>query len=149
VAVFQRIAYPANATAQSDCRVITWPAADAPALLAADPAIALNAVRMLGGRTLDMLLRLHEVSAIGVEPRVARAILREVEEQAVGGRSQRNEVRLSRRALAELSATTLHTVSRLVSGWSRDGIVIAGRGRLVIRDAPALAARALRGTGEV
>ena len=46
---------------------------------------------------------------------------------------------LSRLDLAEMTGTTLFTVSRLLSGWQRDGILDLGRQRVTILDPDALA----------
>ena len=45
---------------------------------------------------------------------------------------------ITRQDLAEMTGTTLHSVSRIVSAWAGRGIVGRGRARLVVRDLPAL-----------
>ncbi|MCS7174094.1 MAG: helix-turn-helix domain-containing protein, partial [Armatimonadetes bacterium] len=45
---------------------------------------------------------------------------------------------LSREDLAGLTGTTLYTASRILSRWAQQGIVSAGRQRLVIRKPHAL-----------
>jgi len=37
-----------------------------------------------------------------------------------------------------MTGTTLHTVSRTLSGWEQNGLVESGRQRIVIRDAHTL-----------
>jgi len=39
---------------------------------------------------------------------------------------------LSRQDLAEITGTTLHTVSRILSAWEQRGIVTSGRRKIVI-----------------
>ena len=46
---------------------------------------------------------------------------------------------LTRQELADLTGTTLYTVSRTLSGWERAGIVEGGRRRVVVRDLTQLA----------
>ena len=46
---------------------------------------------------------------------------------------------LSRQDLAELCGATLYTVSRTLSAWAKDGIVEAGRQRVMVRDLGRLA----------
>jgi len=41
---------------------------------------------------------------------------------------------LTRQDLAELTGTTLYTVSRTLSAWQRRGLVDVGRTRVVIRE---------------
>ena len=40
--------------------------------------------------------------------------------------------------IAEMTGTTLHTVSRILSAWETQGLVEGGRQKLVVCDAPAL-----------
>ena len=49
---------------------------------------------------------------------------------------------LSRQDVAELTGTTLHTVSRLFSAWESQGIVKGGRQKLLVRDRSRLEALA-------
>jgi CRP-like cAMP-binding protein len=41
---------------------------------------------------------------------------------------------LTRQDVAEMTGTTLHTVSRLFSAWEAQGIVKGGRQKLMVRD---------------
>ena len=45
---------------------------------------------------------------------------------------------ITRQDLSELTATTLHTVSRLLSSWEKQGLVMSKRKRITVRDAHAL-----------
>src|SRR5215212_1424598 len=54
------------------------------------------------------------------------------------GRKVENGVRIdfpiSRQDVAEMTGTTLHTVSRILSAWEDKGLVEGGRQRIVLRD---------------
>ena len=68
-----------------------------------------------------------------VERRVARALLRLVGQ--AGTKTEGGvliDFPLSRQDLAELTGTTLHTVSRILSSWEHKGIIESGRRRIVI-----------------
>jgi CRP-like cAMP-binding protein len=41
---------------------------------------------------------------------------------------------ISRQDVAQMTGTTLHTVSRILSAWEGEGLVEGGRRRIVIRD---------------
>ncbi len=41
---------------------------------------------------------------------------------------------ISRQDIAEMTGTTLHTVSRILSAWEQQGLVESGRQRIVLRD---------------
>jgi CRP-like cAMP-binding protein len=44
----------------------------------------------------------------------------------------KHDLTLTRQDLAEMSGTTLYTVSRLLSSWEKQGLVIASRERVII-----------------
>ncbi|MCC2975882.1 Crp/Fnr family transcriptional regulator [Sphingomonas sp. PL-96] len=134
VSALRQIAYPATVTALTEVRALSWPSERMRPLIAEHPALASNFVHMIAERNEEMLQRLHEVSTLPVAQRVARALLRLAENEGAA------QVALSRQDLAELTATTLHSVSRLVSRWERAGIVAAGRKKVRILDADRLAA---------
>jgi CRP-like cAMP-binding protein len=131
--------YPADAVAVSDCVEIHWPAATMTELMERYPGIALNALSIVGRRLGEMQSRLRELSTERVERRVAHALLRLVRQ---GGRRVEGGVQidfpLSRQDLAEMTGTTLHTVSRTLSAWEAQGIVESGRQLVVIRKPHAL-----------
>jgi CRP-like cAMP-binding protein len=106
------------------------------------PRMGRNAVEVVGSRIEELQTRLREVATRRVEQRLAATLLRLVVQS---GRSHNDGVEipfpLSRQELAELTATTLHTVSRTLSAWDQEGIVDARRSsRLVIRAPARLAA---------
>ncbi|MFV1917938.1 Crp/Fnr family transcriptional regulator [Sphingomonas sp. MJ1 (PH-R8)] len=136
VAALRQMPYPATVTALTDIRALSWPADKMRQLIAAHPELASNFLQMIAERNEEMLQRLHEVSTLPVAQRVARALLRLAADGAPGEGGV--QVALSRQDLAELTATTLHSVSRLVSRWERAGIVAAGRKRVRILDAERL-----------
>ena len=43
------------------------------------------------------------------------------------------DLSLSRQDLAEMTGTTLYTVSRILNGWERENLVTVGRGQVVVR----------------
>jgi CRP-like cAMP-binding protein len=45
---------------------------------------------------------------------------------------------ISRQDVAEMTGTTLHTVSRILSAWEQRGLVEGGRQRIVLRNPHAL-----------
>ena len=83
-----------------------------------------------------------------VERRVAHALLR-LAKQA--GRKVEQGVEIdfpiSRQDIAEMT-TTLHTVSRTLSGWEQQGLVESGRQRIVLCDPHKLFQLAEQASGE-
>jgi CRP-like cAMP-binding protein len=110
-------------------------------LMGKHPQIALNAVAVLGFRYQETQARLREVSTETVERRIAHALLR-LARQAGRRTAEGTEIcfPLSRQDIAELAGTTLHTVSRTLSAWEKDGIVSSAHRHVVICLPDALAA---------
>jgi len=134
VAVFPDAAYPATATAVEATRVLAWPRSEVERLLRRQPAVALNALRILSARTRELQERVRELATEKVAQRIARALIR-LARQA-GRRVEGGvliDLPLSREDLAKVAGTTLFTVSRTLSAWEADGIVSTGRERVLIR----------------
>lgn len=125
--------HPGTVTAVNDCDLLGWSSAAIRKIMRDDPSVALNAVALLGNRYHDMQVRLRELSTERVEQRIAHTILRLAER---AGRHTARGVEIafpvSRQDLAEMSGTTLHTVSRTVSAWEEQGIMDCGRRRVII-----------------
>ena len=139
LAIFTDGLYPADAVAVADCVELSWPAAAMTELMDRHPAIARNALSIIGGRLRELQNRLREVATERVERRIAHALLRLV--RHAGRRVEAGveiDFPLSRQDVAEMTGTTLHTVSRTLSAWESQGIVESGRQQVVIRKPNAL-----------
>jgi CRP/FNR family transcriptional regulator, nitrogen oxide reductase regulator len=126
--------FPVSAQAAEDSQVLYWTQAEILALIERYPVMALNALRLLVGSVREFQDRYRELATERVERRVARAILR-LASQA-GRKTDEGvllDLPLTRQDLAEMTGTTLYTVSRIISQWERQGLVAAGRERIVIR----------------
>src|SRR3954462_12136148 len=127
--------YPATAVAAVDSVALAWPSSAWGRLTAKFPALAAGALQTVGSRLQDTQTRIVEMSSEQVEQRVAHALLR-LAKQA--GRKVEHGVEIdfpiSRQDVAEMTGTTLHTVSRILSAWEQQGLVEGGRQRIVLRD---------------
>ncbi len=130
-----RTTYPATAISVVDSVALAWPSAAWPRLVARHPSLAVNMMQTVGGRLQDAHTRVIEMSTEQVERRVAHALLR-LAQQA--GRKGEDGILIdfpiSRQDVAEMTGTTLHTVSRLLSAWEDQGLVDSGRQRISIRN---------------
>jgi CRP-like cAMP-binding protein len=118
-----------------DSVVLAWPSAAWSRLSERFPALATGALRTVGSRLQDAHTRVMEMSTEAVERRVAHAVLRLLKQ--AGRKTERGieiDFPISRQDLAEMTGTTLHSVSRILSGWEAQGLVDAGRMRVVVRD---------------
>ncbi|MBU3030592.1 Crp/Fnr family transcriptional regulator [Paracoccus marinaquae] len=131
--------YPGTSRAAVDSQVIGWPMADWDAVVESTPQLALNAMQTIGQRLDEAHTRLRELSTEEVERRVAHTVLRLTQKAGRrDGDGTRIDFPISRQDIAEMTGTTLHTVSRILSGWESRGIVRGGRQRLTLVDSDAL-----------
>ncbi|MBX3531350.1 MAG: Crp/Fnr family transcriptional regulator [Rhizobiaceae bacterium] len=134
-----RTTYPASAVAAVDCVVLTWPNAAWPELQALAPAFGASAYRTIGTRLQETQAQVMEMSTQQVEQRIANALLRIVSQS--GKKTPEGieiDFPITRQDIAEMTGTTLHTVSRLLSAWEGEGLVKSGRQKVVITDPHAL-----------
>ena len=135
----QRSDYPGTAIAAVDSVALSWPTQMWPDFIDHHPRLAVSAMQTIGQRLGEVHTRIREMSTEEVERRVAHAVLR-LAKQA--GRAEANGIRIdfpiTRQDIAEMTGTTLHTVSRILSAWEGRGIVEGGRQKLLVRDLEAL-----------
>lgn len=126
--------YPVSAEAAEDSEVLYWSQQTLLRLLERYPVLALNAIKVLAGHVREFQDRYRELATERVERRIARAVLRLASQTGVKtDEGILLNLPLSRQDLAEMSGTTLFTVSRTLSQWEEKGLVTAGRERLLIR----------------
>lgn len=96
-----------------------------------------NMVRAYEKQTQELECRFREVSTEHVGSRLANELIRLFErfEHCLDGNG---EIHLSRAELAQLTGTTLYTVSRILSNWQKLGAVSIRRERVQLRDVAAL-----------
>lgn len=126
--------YPASAEAADDSVALYWDSETMAGLMERYPRLAVAALRMLARQVQEMQERYRELATERVEQRLARALLRlssQTGRQVPGGVLL--DVRLSRQDLAQMTGTTLYTVSRILSRWEQAGLVKSRRERVLIR----------------
>ncbi|MEO8601964.1 MAG: Crp/Fnr family transcriptional regulator [bacterium] len=126
--------YTLSAEATRWSQAVVWKVPTMIALMERYPSIAVNALREMAARLQELRERYRELATERVERRVAHALIRLARE--AGWRRESGfslvDIPLSRQDLAEMTGTTLYTVSRILAGWRRDGIIESGRQRLAI-----------------
>jgi CRP-like cAMP-binding protein len=125
--------YHTTALATKDSIVLSWNAVDMVRLMKSYPSIALNAIAGVGRRMMDTLARTGAVHSEKVSRRIARTLLHLVR---TSGCQQETGIKIdfpiSRQDLAEMTGTTLYTVSRTLSKWQKLGILKSGRQSIVV-----------------
>jgi CRP-like cAMP-binding protein len=132
--------FPASAVAVEDSCALRWPSAQWEPLSRVCTHLTEHVVQAVGKRLQDAHQRIRELSTERVEQRLAHALLRLAQQF---GRSTATGVSidfpLSRQNLAEMTGTTLHTVSRLLSAWKERGLLELGRQHVALLDLDGIA----------
>ena len=130
VAIFTDGQYPADGVAMTDSVEVSWGRAELLALTERHPRIALNLIAIVGHRLAELQNRVREMATQRAESRIANTLLR-FGAQAGRATAAGTEIAfpLRRKDIADISGTTLYTVSRTLGDWRRRGLIAAdGRG---------------------
>ncbi len=128
IAAIPHADYPLSVQALEPSVLLRWERATLYTLMEHHPLIAYHTLRMVAGRFVELQTRYRELATERVERRIARALLRLA--QQAGQHDARGvliDMALSRQDLAEMTGTTLYTVSRTLSQWEQRGIIESGR----------------------
>lgn len=143
--------HPVSATAVEDSLVLSWPATAWGALSARFPLLAANTLKAIGEKLQEAQNRVVEMSTEHVDQRLARTLLRLADRS--GCRTDDGvaiNFPLTRRDIAEMTGSTIFTVSRRLSSWEERGWIDGSRQRVILKHPQALRAivadvRAARG----
>jgi CRP/FNR family transcriptional regulator, nitrogen oxide reductase regulator len=125
--------YPVTAETVADTQLLGWYKDDIQQLMLQYPTLALSGLNLIAQRFVGLQAQFRELATERVEQRVARTLLRLVRQ--AGRRTDEGvliDMPLSRQDLAEMTGTTLFTVSRILSKWEQDGLIQTSRERVVI-----------------
>lgn len=127
-----------SARAMEHCKALVWEYKKLHNLMAEYPQIRRNISQIMFGRLNELQERFREVASEKVAQRLALALLRLIKQV---GKPVRGglEVSLSREELAQMTGTTLFTISRILSRWAEKGLVLPRREAVVVLDAERLA----------
>src|SRR6266498_2828510 len=132
-AVRENATYPASAQALEQSTALAIKSDYLHEMMQTRPYLSLDLMKLMTTYIQEMQERYRELATEKVERRIARVLLRLAAQM---GTKMEDGIELSftRQDLAEMSGTTLYTVSRVLSEWERQGLVEAGRERLLIRN---------------
>ena len=91
-----------------------------------DVPISMDLMQLMTNYIQEMQARYRELATERVQQRIARALLR-LASQSGQKAADGIELTLSRQDFAEMSGTTLYTVSRVLTEWERQGLIASGR----------------------
>jgi len=122
-----------SARAMEKCQALVWEYSRLQLLVVQFPQIGANIFKILAGRLRELEERFREIATEKVENRLAFILLRLL--KTVGRQSNDGvELGLKREELAQMTGTTLFTISRILSKWGEAGFVVPRRAGVLIRD---------------
>jgi CRP/FNR family transcriptional regulator, nitrogen oxide reductase regulator len=134
IAMLSGAVYPVSAQAVDDSTALYWNKASLKELMEQIPGVAINALQTLADRVSEFQDRIRELTTERVERRIARALLRLAQQT---GRKVEDgvlvDLLITRQDIAEMTGTTIFTVSRTMSQWETQGIIKSGREKIIIR----------------
>lgn len=132
--------YPVTAVVAQAAVVRQWTRDAVGALLVTTPQVRVNIMREMTTHMTDALTRVRELATESVGQRLAHTLLRLARQC---GEPQPDGVLLSqpltRQELADLTGTTLYTVSRTLSEWETKGLIESRKRVLLLRSPKKLA----------
>ncbi|NDW33776.1 Crp/Fnr family transcriptional regulator [Salipiger sp. PrR007] len=131
----QRDTFPATSVAAAESIALSWPVRLWPEFTSKYDGFATESYKTLGARLGQIQETLTEMATQAVEKRVAAAVLRMVNQS---GRKTEKGIEIAfpvtRQNISDMTGTTLHTVSRLLSAWEKAGMVQSTRKHIVVTD---------------
>lgn len=131
--------YPATAITAVESLALSWPTRLWDQFVVNYDGFATETYKTVGKRMGEVNTRIVEMATQQVEQRIANAVLRLINQT---GRKVPAGIEIdfpiTRQDLSEMTGTTLHTVSRLLSAWEKQGLVQSGRKRITVCDPHAL-----------
>lgn len=128
-------AYPATAYAAAESLSLSWPTALWHQFVARYEGFGPGVAGLVGERMEQMHARIADLATRQVEQRVSSALLRLVQQSGKQGEDGIEiDFPITRLNIADMTGTTLHTVSRLLSGWEKDGLLISKRRNITVAD---------------
>lgn len=135
-AVRNDAAYPVSAQALQDSSALAIKSVFMNEMMRTRPYLAMALTRLMTEMVQGIQVRYRELATERVEQRIARTLLRLASQ--IGERVQREttmvELSFTRQDLAEMTGTTLFTVSRTLSDWEKSGYIETGREKIRIKN---------------
>jgi CRP-like cAMP-binding protein len=127
--------YPATAQAEEDSAAMAWDTAHLRDLAKTEPSISINTMQLMHGYITELQERQQALVTGRVEQRIARILLKLASESGKKvAEGVLINIPLTRQDVAEMSGTTLFTVSRTMSEWERNGLLKIGWEQVIIRE---------------
>lgn len=132
-AVRAEATYPASAQALENSTALAVPSKFLHVMLETRPYLSFDLMKLMTSYIQEMQARYRELATERVEQRVANALIRLAGQSGIKSKKEAGiELSFSRQDVAEMTGSTLYTISRLLSDWERQGIIKTGREKIQI-----------------
>lgn len=132
-AVREGAIYPASAESLENSTALAVSSQFLHSMLETRPYLSFGLMKLMTSYIQEIQARYRELATERVEQRVANALIRLAGQTGQkSGKEGGIELSFSRQDLAEMTGSTLYTVSRLLSEWERKGFIETGRERVRI-----------------
>lgn len=131
---YDNTTYHATARPASDCVVLSWPSELWDEYVRSYPGFKSASSRAIGTRMEELQDKVVEMATLKVEKRIAQALLRLADQ--LGERTAdgiKIGFPITRQDISEMTGTTLHSVSRCMSKWQKDGIISSTRQGILVQ----------------
>ena len=131
--------YALTAKSASEGMALAWPSEIWDELFEASPTLGDVTRRTLKSRMIEMQDRVVELATRPVSQRIALSLIRLAEQ--TGRETQLGTeigFPMTRQDISDLTGANMHSVSRYMSAWQREGIVLSNRKRLIVAEPDAL-----------
>jgi CRP/FNR family transcriptional regulator, nitrogen oxide reductase regulator len=125
--------YPATAQTLEDSSALAIKSEFLHEMIQTRPYLSFDLMNLMTSYIQEMQSRYRELATERVEQRVANALIRLAGQSGIKLNQENGiELSFSRQDVAEMTGTTLYTVSRLLSEWERKEIIRTGREKIRI-----------------
>lgn len=125
--------YPASSIAAKECLILCWSNRLWQSFTERYDGFSSETYKVVGSRMDEVNKRVVEMATQQVEQRIASVILRLIKQ---AGKKVEEGIEIdfpiTRQNISEMTGTTLHTVSRLLSAWEKEGVVASKRSKVVV-----------------
>lgn len=120
-----------SARAMENCRTLVWDYRRIEGFTARYPQLANNISHLLYRKLEELEQRFREMATENVAARLGLVLARLL--QQIGKRTDTGiQISIRREELAQMTGSTIYTISRLLSEWSEQGVVVPGREWVVV-----------------
>ncbi len=125
--------YPATAETLENSTALAIQSAFLNSMMETRSYLSFDLMNLMTSYIQEMQVRYRELATEKVEQRVANALIRLAGQAGIKSEKEAGiELSFSRQDVAEMTGTTVYTVSRLLSEWERRGSIKTGRERITI-----------------